>query len=1181
MAIALFEHNRIAYEAAVSLLAETGKAAVVHPTGTGKSFIAFKLCEDNPASRVCWLSPSAYIYETQLENLKSAADGWQPENVTFLTYAKLMGMTDEEIAALQPDYIILDEFHRCGAEMWGQGVQKLLAAYAATPVLGLSATAIRYLDNQRDMADELFGGSVASELTLGEAIVRGILAAPKYVLSVFSYQKDLERYKACVRRAKSRAVRDEAERYLEALRRALEKADGLDIIFDKHMTERTGKYIVFCANKEHMDAMMDKAPEWFRRVDKAPHIYSVYSDDPSASQSFADFKADEDGAHLKLLFCIDALNEGIHVENVSGVILLRPTVSPIIYKQQIGRALAAGKRGSAVIWDIVNNIENLYSIGAIEEEMLVATTYYRSLGEDQEIVNERFRVIDEVRECRELFEKLNDVLSAPWNVMYHYAKAYYEENGNLMPSSRYRTADGYSLGSWIFNQRAARKGQGKTFLTDEQVQKLDAIGMVWDNIRDLNWERNFNAAKQYYEEHGVLNPDTAFVTAEGIHLGSWLSNLRSWKHAGAHSNYLNQERIAQLEGIGMIWDVLDYYWERNYLAACNYYREHRNLRVPSNYITSDGTRLGAWISRLRTLRRGEGKGTPPTPEQIARLDAIGMIWETGADAKWNAMYQEARLFYQTHGNLVVPGEYRTGGGSSLRTWVARQRSSYAKGKLPQNRIDRLNAIGMVWDCGDPWMNSFRAARKYYKEHGTLALSQNEVVDGVWLGKWVAVQAKRLRDQEDIPEAQKKLLETLPLKVESEVDRIWNGNFDDLCSYADTYGGFSIPASYVGAHGARLSAWATVQRMKRARGELSKERIAKLESIGFPWKIDRWQQSYEQAKAYAKTHGNLDMQKAYKTEGGYSLGNWVYAQRDACRKGTLSAEKRAKLEKLGMVWKQESTWDINFSKAKAYYEAHGSYPQKRSAAPGAELEVATWVDSQRQRFNRGEQTPEHIEQLKTIGLHFSKPPVTSWEYGYLQAKAYCENHGNLDVPAAFSEGEGFRLGYWIKRQRENRSSLTDEQIQKLDAIGMVWASPTYWDVWYAKAKAYYEVHRTLPYYPESFADQDEETLHEWLRQQRGRRKAGKLEPEQIEALDAIGMNWRNSKEQAWENGFAAASEYYRENGNLCVPAAYSTQDGYPLGQWLHTQRRTRESIDPQRAERLNEIGMVWRKKTGDK
>ena len=191
--IDLFEHNRTAYDSAVSLLSETGKAAVIHPTGTGKSFIGFKLSEDHPDKVICWLSPSEYIFRTQLENLAKVSDGWQPENVTFLTYAKLMGMTDEEIAELQPDYIVLDEFHRCGAEMWGQEVQKLLSTYAATPVLGLSATAIRYLDNQRDMADELFDGNVASEITLGEAIVRGIFAACKYMLSVFSYQKDLGR----------------------------------------------------------------------------------------------------------------------------------------------------------------------------------------------------------------------------------------------------------------------------------------------------------------------------------------------------------------------------------------------------------------------------------------------------------------------------------------------------------------------------------------------------------------------------------------------------------------------------------------------------------------------------------------------------------------------------------------------------------------------------------------------------------------------------------------------------------------------------------------------------------------------------------------------------------------------------------------------------------------------------
>ena len=161
-----------------------------------------------------------------------------------------MLMSEAELSEIRPDYIILNEFHHGGAEQWGAGVQKLLSIYPNAPVLGLSATSIRYLDNQQDMADELFDGNVASEVTLGEAIVRGILNPPKYVLSVFSYQKDLEKYERHVKRAKSKAVCDAAEQYLEALRRALAHAEGLDEIFVKHMTDRFGKYIVFCANKE-------------------------------------------------------------------------------------------------------------------------------------------------------------------------------------------------------------------------------------------------------------------------------------------------------------------------------------------------------------------------------------------------------------------------------------------------------------------------------------------------------------------------------------------------------------------------------------------------------------------------------------------------------------------------------------------------------------------------------------------------------------------------------------------------------------------------------------------------------------------------------------------------------------------------------------------------------------------
>ena len=532
MALELFRHNEEAYKAVVSMLAERNKAAVVHPTGTGKSFIGFKLCYDNSDKIICWLSPSRYIYQTQLENLKEASGGYEPQNVKFYTYAKLMLLSDENFSEIKPDYIILDEFHRCGAEYWGMGVQKLLEMYPDTPLLGLSATAIRYLDNQRDMTDELFDGNIASEMTLGDAIVRGILDPPKYILSIFSYQKDLDEYEKRVKNARYKSMRDKAEEYLEALRRALDKAEKLDDIFDKHMENRAGKYIVFCANREHMDDMIDKADEWFHKVDKRPHIYEAYSNDPETSKAFHEFKEDNSD-HLKLLYCIDMLNEGVHVDDVSGVILLRPTISPIIYKQQIGRALSAGKSQRPVIFDIVNNIENLYSIDSIKEEMKVAVRYYRSHDNEGMVVNDNFELIDKVEDCKKLFDKLEESLSASWDIMYEKAKAYYEKNGDLEIPATYFTEDGYSLGLWINTQRGLYRGthNGKP-LTQMQIDALNAIGMRWQSIGELSWERYYEAAKKYYEENGNLLAPYSYVNENGINIGQWLVTQRMAKKNG-------------------------------------------------------------------------------------------------------------------------------------------------------------------------------------------------------------------------------------------------------------------------------------------------------------------------------------------------------------------------------------------------------------------------------------------------------------------------------------------------------------------------------------------------------------------------------------------------------------------------------------------------------------------------
>lgn len=829
MGIGLFPHNEAAYRSAVSMLEETGKAAVVHPTGTGKSFIAFKLCEEHPDNTVCWLSPSEYIFRTQQENL-IAAGGEIPENIRFFTYAKLMLMGGEEIAEIRPDYIILDEFHRCGAEMWGKGVQALLSAYPDAPVLGLSATSIRYLDNQRDMAEELFQGNTASEMTLGEAIARGILAAPKYVISVYSYQKELKRYENRVNRLKNPAARSQAEKYLEALRRALDKADGLDDVFARHMTDKAGKYLVFCANVHHMEELLSCCDTWFRKVDEHPHIYRAYSDDPQTSEAFAEFKADG-SKHLRLLFCIDMLNEGIHVDGLSGVILFRPTVSPIIYKQQIGRALTASGNKEPIIFDVVNNFENLYSIGTIQAELAQAADDYQMMGEGRQLVRDRFRIIDEVRESRQLFDALNETLSAPWEAMFARAREYFEANGNLNVPNRYKTEEGYSLGAWIFTQRRVRTGQQYGNLTPERIARLDSIGMVWENRLELAWEKGYRAARAYYEGHGNLLADIDCTSPDGYPLGSWLANQRSLKVRGL----LPPSREEKLDGIGMVWSKTDYFWEQNFRAAEAYYKEFGNLDVSADYKTPEGISLGKWIAMQRQYKR-QGR---LSPEKIHYLDTLGIVWEPYRK-QWETMFAVAEAYYRENGNLDVPVAYQTADGLNLGKWIRRQRDAYLKGRqggkpYSEEQARRLERIGMVWELGDPWEIRYRLAKAYFEAHGDLRMPGDYVAEGIWLGKWLNEQKQIYlgrRPGKQLTEEQISKLEAISISWADHSERAWEEQYREAKQYFEEHGNLTIPEGYVGQNGKRLDLWVDKQRSKSRKNELPQHKREKMSDIGF-------------------------------------------------------------------------------------------------------------------------------------------------------------------------------------------------------------------------------------------------------------------------------------------------------------------------------------------------------------
>ena len=746
MALRLFAHNEKAYRAAVNMMDQYGKAAIVHPTGTGKSYIAFKLIEDHPDAVVLWLSPSEYIFKTQLESLKKQNPDFPLANVHFYTYAKLMCCTQEqltEIAAQKPAYIILDEFHRAGAECWGESTLALLKLCPDAKILGLSATNVRYLDNNRDMAAELFDNHIASEMTLGEAIVRGILPAPKYVTTVYQYQKALAKYQTRVDNLRTQGIQDVNQKYLDALRRALEQADGLDKVFEHHITDGAGKYIVFCANKEHMDEMVSHVPEWFAGVNPDVSVYEAYSDDPNTDKAFAEFKADN-SYKLKLLFCIDMLNEGVHVEGISGVILFRPTISPIIYKQQIGRALTAGDSTTPLILDVVNNFEGLSSISGLQNEMQEAVHRLYANGEGDKIITERFEVIEQVHDCRVLFERLQASLSSSWDHYFSEASIYYAEHGNLKVPKLYKTPSGLNLGVWLTTQRRVREGRIQGTLTEQQIARLDSIGMFWGNRKEVAWQRGFEAAQKYHDTYGNLMVARKYVDPEGYPLGQWIIKTRHQKADGC----LREERIVQLDEIGMVWSVFDAKWEKAFALAVAYYEENGNLNIPRSYVTASGEKLGSWLASQQWAYP-KGK---LSQDQIERLEKIGMYWGNRNDRQWNEGYQRAKCYFEAHGNLKVPINYCSPDGYALGKWVKRQKYTRLNpeksgGVLTPERIARLDAIGMQWEKADPWQYRLKLAQEYQREHGNLDIpAKYKTEDGIWLSRWLYEQKKLLRGE---------------------------------------------------------------------------------------------------------------------------------------------------------------------------------------------------------------------------------------------------------------------------------------------------------------------------------------------------------------------------------------------------------------------------------------------------
>ena len=431
--LGLQQHQQEAYTAITNAYKTRNKASVVIPTGCGKSFISLQLMIDNKDKNILFMAPTNAIKDQMYRYIAKYNIGEEPTNerpakmiaeeqfpnLKIILYPSLLRMKNEIMENLNPDIIIMDELHRTGADKWGEKIDDLINMNPNAKILGLTATPDRMDD--KNIVDDLFSGNVDYELTLIDAIRKGIVQAPNYVKCDYSLRDSLESIKTAIEQCSNPQTKKELQERYDKMRKIVEHAEGIPALFAKNMTRKDGKYIVFCKDKQHMDELIEASKEWFTNIDTDPEIYSVYSGEgysekvnKNTIKSFEDSKS----KHLKLLFSVDMLNEGLHVEDISGVIMLRPTDSRIIYLQQLGRALSSDtSREKTIVFDLVNNYlkNNLdaeinqikHKTGDFEGNTTnIGGSEGKSPTEDIDI----FRIQGETKEFLELFNEVQGIL---------------------------------------------------------------------------------------------------------------------------------------------------------------------------------------------------------------------------------------------------------------------------------------------------------------------------------------------------------------------------------------------------------------------------------------------------------------------------------------------------------------------------------------------------------------------------------------------------------------------------------------------------------------------------------------------------------------------------------------------------------------------------------------------------
>lgn len=347
------------------------KCALIRPCSFGKTVMVTKLFA--LYQKILFLYPSDCIPLM----LKTRHNDKITKHIKFMSYNKIARMTDEEIANL-PDYdlVFADEAHRLGGEKTKNAFFTLLTTQDEhTHFVGSTATPERM--DGFDFINEFFDGIEVEPYSLYDAIRDGVIKKPNYYFCALNPKQEIKsRLQKEFKSKYNYDISDEfADKYLSGKNIMKEyNIYEVDNIIKNACTQCVSdtsymKFICFFTRIDDIKQNFKQIAHWFESAFPNHKLRKteIHSGNESTNINVLE-KIKKEKNTIDLIFTCDMLNEGYHVDDITGIVMLRKTQSNRIYNQQIGRCLSSNKNDEPkLIIDVVDNlhVKSIYNENSI------------------------------------------------------------------------------------------------------------------------------------------------------------------------------------------------------------------------------------------------------------------------------------------------------------------------------------------------------------------------------------------------------------------------------------------------------------------------------------------------------------------------------------------------------------------------------------------------------------------------------------------------------------------------------------------------------------------------------------------------------------------------------------------------------------------------------------------------